>query len=292
VRDIKSSGFDVVSTANNHAMDRRAPGGDATIDELNAIGIKFAGTRKSTDGAGTYHTIVEKKGWRVAFIACTFSTNGMPDRFKQVLMCYENRDVLLGAIRELAARSDVNAVIVTPHWGEEYSPAPAQKDILLGRAMIDAGATSVIGTHPHVVQTWERYVTPGGREALIAYSTGNFVSAQQEWEKRCEAAIFLGLSRDSASGKAYVHGVSYLPMFMQRAPNGRYKLSALPRAQQYQHQWAHFASLFGNDRLLLQSMHLDTCATQAPSPDAPVPDAPAPRVSPQSVDTPVLAAAE
>ena len=117
VRDIKASRFDVVSSANNPALDRRAKGADMTIEVQDANGLKHTGVRHTSTGAeGTFHTIVEKNGWRVAFIACTFSTNGVPDKFKQVLMCFEQKDLVLEIVRNLAADATIDAVIATPHW--------------------------------------------------------------------------------------------------------------------------------------------------------------------------------
>ncbi len=122
---------------------------------------------------------------------------------------------------------------------------------------VDNGATSVIATHPHVLQPWERYISRDGREALIAYSTGNFVSNQKEWKKTLALAVFVGLSREPGK-KAWVHGVAAHPMVMINVP-GTLKLVSLPRTDNYQQHWNHVATLIGNDRTLLKTDVLDTC---------------------------------
>src|SRR5690554_387243 len=70
-------------------LTRLAIGADRTIDELVARGLAFTGTRKSTDPpAAPPSTVIEAKGVRVAWIACTYSTNGIPDNHAQVTHCY------------------------------------------------------------------------------------------------------------------------------------------------------------------------------------------------------------
>jgi len=70
-------------------------------------------------------------------------------------------------------------VIVLPHWGIEYAPTPTDAQLEWAQAMIAAGATLVIGNHPHVVQGIEQF--PSG---IVAYSLGNFVFDQNPEETR------------------------------------------------------------------------------------------------------------
>ena len=152
------TGIDVVSTANNHAMDRRSLGADKTIDNLRAAKLPFTGTRRSNEPDAELYTIREAKGVRVAFVACSFSTNGLPDPKNQVLSCYEDKATLLSTIKSLAHRpEDVDAVIVTPHWGIEYQHKPQQQERNLAHEMLEAGALVVLGNHPHVTQGMETY---------------------------------------------------------------------------------------------------------------------------------------
>ncbi|MDB4937468.1 MAG: hypothetical protein JWP87_4440 [Labilithrix sp.] len=215
---LKDTGFDVVSTANNHAMDRRALGADRTIENLKEAGLPFAGTRPSTDPNAPWYTITESKGVKVAWVACSFSTNGIPDTKNQVLHCYEDKATLLETIRALAARpNEVDAVIVTPHWGVEYNHTPEQQEKKLAHDMLDAGATAILGGHPHVVQPWEKYTTRDGREGFIIYSLGNFVSGQSGTAKRSSLILYVGLTKGS-DGKVTVNGVRHMPLTMGASP--------------------------------------------------------------------------
>lgn len=218
--DLKAAGFKVLSTANNHAADRGALGIDRTIDALEAAGIGYTGTRRRTDTpgrlAGSWMAITETKGFRVAWLACTYGTNGMPDRHNQVLQCYRDRDVVMGEIERAAADPAIDAVIVTPHWGLEGSPTPLASDRAYARAAIAAGASAVIGTHPHILQPWERIETADGSEGLVVYSTGNFVSNQPGAAQRSGIIALLELVRPEG-GRARLSAAGFVPTWVDMA---------------------------------------------------------------------------
>jgi poly-gamma-glutamate synthesis protein (capsule biosynthesis protein) len=218
IDDLKATGFDVVSTANNHALDRRGRGADRTIENLRAKGLAFTGTKRADEPDAPWFTMTEAKGVRVAFVACTFSTNGIPDPKNQTLSCYEDKAALLTTIRSLKERPDVDAVIVTPHWGVEYKHSPEQQEKRLAHEMLDAGAIAVFGGHPHVVQPWERHQTPDGRETFVIYSLGNFVSGQNGMARRSTLLLYVGLTKGT-DGKVTINGVRHMPLTMQSTPS-------------------------------------------------------------------------
>ena len=83
---------------------------------------------------------------------------------------------VLAAIQ--SARAQCDLLVVSIHWGIEYAPAPRPEDVDLAHKMLDAGASVVVGHHPHVLQPVETYRTPDGRNTVIFYSLGNFLSNQ------------------------------------------------------------------------------------------------------------------
>ena len=216
ITDLKDSGIDVVSTANNHSFDRESIGVDKTIAELLKVGLPFTGTKtKAFSSNETWHAITETKGRRIAWLACTYETNGRRDKLKQVLMCFDQKSLVLQTISDLAKDTSIDAVIVTPHWGGEYQLQHNQQQAKLGREMLEAGATAVIGTHPHVVQPWEKYTTKSGREGFIAYSTGNFVAGQSPIEKRTSLMVSVSLTGRPGE-KLEIRGVEYVPLLIHR----------------------------------------------------------------------------
>jgi len=159
--------FRVVSLANNHTMDYGPEGLADTMAALDMAGIAYAGAGSNLQGARR-PAIVEAGGRRVAFLAYSMT---LPDTFYAT-------DARAGTafgheehVREdvAAARAIADVVMVSFHWGQESSTQLREYQVRLGHAAIDAGAAAVIGHHPHIVQSVERY-----RDGVILYSLGNF----------------------------------------------------------------------------------------------------------------------
>ena len=83
----------------------------------------------------------------------------------------------------------------------------------LAREAIDAGAAAVIGTHTHVLQPWEKHQTEDGREGLIIYSTGNFISNQRRLPQRTGIIAMLELTL-TKNNKARVTAAGYIPTWV------------------------------------------------------------------------------
>ena len=165
---VTDAGFDIVSNANNHALDCGRRGLVETLRVLDDAGIAHSGAGTNLEVAESA-TILEVKGLRIAFLARNML-------FPEAIWYREDSPTIAGLdesriedqIRE--AKSSADVVIVSVHWGIEYRKTPEDSQIALGRKMIDAGADLVIGHHPHCTQPVERY--HGG---VIAYSLGNFL---------------------------------------------------------------------------------------------------------------------
>ncbi len=213
------AGVDVVSTANNHSLDRYGIGVDRTLAALAAAGVRATGTRHSAGPAAPWHAITEARGYRIAWLACTYGTNGIPDPAGQVLMCYDDRQEVLDTIRRLATDPAIDAVIATPHWGAEYSHDPLDRQRDLARQMLDAGAAAVIGSHPHVVQPLERVTTADGRLGLVAYSLGNFVSNQRSLARRTSIVLLVSLAEGS-DGRLHAAAARWVPIGVDFATAG------------------------------------------------------------------------
>lgn len=213
VGDLKTVGFDVLSSANNHSMDRGRLGVDRTIEAFREHKMPFTGTRKRGETPARWSVVTRAKGFSVAWLACTFSTNGIPDPKKQVLHCYRQTEQILKEIRQLKADPKIDAVFLTPHWGEENWHRPGARQKKLGRQAIEAGALAVFGAHPHVLQPWEKVTTKNGREGLIVYSAGNFISNQR---RTAERAGILGLAQLVRTGKGKVRlaAAGYVPTWV------------------------------------------------------------------------------
>ena len=214
IDDLIASGFDVVSTANNHAFDRGAIGVDRTVFNMQKRGLAFSGTHDRASLDQPYSIVTQVKGFNVAWLACTFSLNGFDDRKGQVLNCFSEREKVLGEIRRLTASPEIDAVILTPHWGQEGSVNPEKRQRTLAKDAIEAGATAVVGTHPHVVGPWEKVTSADGREGLVIYSTGNFISNQRKPEQRIGELALLELTKEPGAQKMRLTAAGYITTFV------------------------------------------------------------------------------
>ncbi|AHM05835.1 putative enzyme of poly-gamma-glutamate biosynthesis (capsule formation) [Roseibacterium elongatum DSM 19469] len=204
---LRSIGIDVVQTANNHALDRGPLGVDRTLAALAEAGLRSTGTR-ARGSDGPWHTTVRLSmaggAAKVAILACTYDVNGLPNPHDQALLCYGSNPSVPGLIEALSVRPQIDAVILTPHWGQEYSASPDARQRRLARAAIEAGAAAVIGAHPHVLQPIEEITASDGRRGFVAYSLGNFLSSQWALPRRTGAILYFDLARD-ARGRVIAH---------------------------------------------------------------------------------------
>lgn len=231
--DLKTDGFDLLTTANNHTMDRGSLGVDRTIEQLKLAGLEFAGTVARGSGESS-ERIVEAGGFRLGIISCAEMLNGNPDPAKQTTRCAG--DTVPQMIARLRARAD--AVLVFPHWGDEYVPAnSAQKK--LARQWVAAGAAAIVGNHPHVLQQSEWLGRPGGGRALVIYSLGNFIACMKDMPRRVTAVAHLDLAREATGVE--VAQFSYTPAYR---PSGSVSLKKLsPKTNPA--EWAHARAQLG-----------------------------------------------
>jgi hypothetical protein len=217
INDLKTTGFDIVSVANNHALDRTSIGVDRTIEAMNSRGLQFSGGHESSNAQAPIETIVERAGFRVAWIACIDVYNG-PDPKHLITGCGDEAK-MISTIQRLNQDTSIDAVIVAPHWGVEYHHIASARQRLLARKFLEAGASAIIGSHPHMLEEVETYRTRDGRDTVIAYSLGNFVSGQGKRPGlKTSMMLFVGLTK-RAGEKAWVNGASYLPLWMDRGPH-------------------------------------------------------------------------
>ena len=156
------AGFTVLNVASNHSWEHGAAVFWETVKLLQDSGIKVVGIPDDFDPEG----FLRIKGKTVAFLGCS----ARPRQGFSEAPGYNEFDMVrfLERIREAQRNSDL--VCVSIHWGEEFLTIPGPQEKEIARAMIEAGASVVVGHHPHVIREIENY-----REGIIAYSLGNFI---------------------------------------------------------------------------------------------------------------------
>ncbi len=177
---IADAGFEVVTCATNHALDRGMAGIDFTKKffeerDIICLGIQTGEEREYKP----YDTIV-RNGIRFAMLNYTYGTNGIgiPEEAPDSVHLLADEDRVREDIGEAKAQSDV--VIVFAHWGTEYEEEPDDFQKKWAEIFLESGVDVVIGTHPHALQPYEVLRDDRGHEMLVYYSIGNYISAQPE----------------------------------------------------------------------------------------------------------------
>ena len=172
---LKQTGYDVCTTASNHSFDGGAAGVDRTLNTLDTVGLRHAGTARSRSEAET-PTIVEVKGVKIASLSFTFGFNGLPYPNGQTWRAGKlDAATIIRRARE-ARDQGAEIVVVSCHWGTEYSSkVNEQQRELAPRLLADSNIDLVIGHHAHVVQPMEQI---DGK--WVAYGLGNLVAAHRE----------------------------------------------------------------------------------------------------------------
>lgn len=166
---LKLAGVDVVSVANNHALDYGKEAFLETTSHLKENGIFWCGGGRNAEEAYK-PAIIERHGVRIAFVAFSrIMPNGWAATSKSpgCASGFDSRQIA-SAIK--GAKANADFVVASFHWGVELATTPGEDQRELAHLAIDSGACMVIGHHPHVVQGFEVY-----RNSIVAYSLGNFV---------------------------------------------------------------------------------------------------------------------
>jgi poly-gamma-glutamate synthesis protein (capsule biosynthesis protein) len=190
---LRDGGVDAVSVANNHSFDHGLDGFLETLDNVKAAGLRpFGGGRDAAEAYGA--AVFEAGGVKIALVGVAVIGPGEDDRAADTRPGTTNgrdRTATLNAIR--AAKKITPIVIAVVHWGAELAPCPRDYEMDLAARMLDAGASAVIGAHPHVLQG-----ITFSEGKLVAYSVGNFVFAGLDDATRRTGVITLTIAPDGA----------------------------------------------------------------------------------------------
>ena len=224
IAGVRNAGIDYVSIANNHIGDAGRAGILQTISNLDRFALKHSGAG-ATAAAAHKAAYMRVGGVTVAVLAYDtiakyYAAGPSTPGSAQLTVAGVRADVAA------ARRAGAKVVIVYPHWGTEYDPTPFPGQQALARAVIDAGADTVIGNHAHWVGAMEIY-----RGRPIWYALGNFVF-DQTWSEPTMEGMLLELTfRGSTLVQVRLHPTIILdaaqPNFLDPAGDGRVVLGQL-----------------------------------------------------------------
>ena len=254
-----AAGFDVLTTANNHCLDRGISGLVRTRDVLESLGIGSTGTSR-TEAEADAVLARDISGVKVAVLAYTYGMNGFTTPSgKGWAVNTIDREAMTAAIAD-ARSQGADIVIVSIHNGVEYEREPSASQQTLELAMVAAGADVVLGSHPHVIQPMEVVEatrddgTP--RDALIIHSLGNFVSGQQQRFRDAGLILSFSFEKDFGTGVTRLTGVEYVPTWVDAADETGTEYRVLPIAEVLAD--ADYPGLTDGDRQRMAEAYADT----------------------------------
>ena len=267
-RQLKATGFDLLLTANNHCLDRRDAGLRRTIAALDSMGIPHIGTYTSREQReAQLPFIVDIKGIKVAMLCYTYSTNGIPVQGNAVVDLIDRQ--VIGNDIDKARQQGATLVCVNLHWGEEYHSLPSQAQTDLADWLVqEKGVDLVIGGHPHVIQPMEmRHSKSSGKDAIVVYSLGNFISNQVDTDSRGGAMVIvtLGLSL----GKVTSIKAEYKLFFCQKPSRPGEVHQLIPSHRQdlvRPDSRAAFGMFMRNARYILNKHNIGVCEADTLTP--------------------------
>lgn len=205
-KDLSAVGCNLISLANNHANDRGQAGIDGTReiwDSLNPLGVAGSNRSQSEQNRIAYFEI---QGVKFAFVAYSeISNNNSLTPYGLNLF---NENLVKTQLRE--AKSSADIVIVSAHWGTEYSPDINANQKKWAKSFADNGADVVFGTGPHVLEPVQKLPKSGGGETIVFYSLGNFLSTQLDTESLIGGVAIIDI--DPANKQ--LKNISFLPTYM------------------------------------------------------------------------------
>ena len=202
-RDLINVGFNMFARANNHTLDK----GEEGILAAQRNWETFEGiiTSGSTDSLEKRQQIpvIEQNGIKVALLSYSYGFNGhrIPED-KPYLVNEFDYDNAREDIEK--AKSVADVIVVSMHWGVEYSNAPSDAQKEQAQWLADQGVHIILGTHPHVLQPVDRLTGQHGNETLVAYSLGNFISGQNGLDRLVGSILKFNIKKTTIGDKTTI----------------------------------------------------------------------------------------
>lgn len=227
------AGVDIVSTANNHSLDKGEKGLIASINYMDKIVLPHVGTYRSREEQQKL-VILNKNGVKVAYLSYTYGTNGIPvPRGKDYLVNLIDKEKMKEEIHR--AKKEADVVVMSLHWGNEYQRFPTAEQKELGHYLINEGIDILFGHHPHVLQPMEQLKAADGRDCLIVYSLGNFLSGQN-WDYKDIggiATIKITKSINEKGVSIKLDRPDFFPTYVSKQKLRNYRIVPLKEAEHF-----------------------------------------------------------
>ncbi|MGI5893240.1 MAG: CapA family protein [Candidatus Merdivicinus sp.] len=247
-------GFDVFNLANNHCLDKGEKGVFSSLD--------YWAERPEAVTTGVYRNqedyekirTMTAKGITFSFVGITELTNGLslPQGSEAIVLLGSEEDKIEQRIK--AAKEISEVCVVNIHWGNEYTHVPTERQRYLAQKLSEWGADIIIGHHPHVIQPIEYIDRADGSRTLVAYSLGNFISAQDRGVRMIGGMLDVDITKNFETDTISVTRCEFVPIITHYdrgfANNRLYPLSEYTEELANSHGVRAYSPEFSRDYIL------------------------------------------
>ena len=233
ITTLKETGFDIVSTINNHSLDTGYNGLISTVNEIKNQGLDVVGTKANVE---TKNYIIKKvKDINIGIASFSYGDivngqkhlNGIKSAKANDLMNVINVSSVQKSFDTIKKEIDLmreegaEFITIMLHWGKEYEQTPNNYQKQLAQLLANEGVDLILGSHPHVVQPIEFIKSENtDKECLVVYSMGNIISNQREEEmgfKESENGIIPVIDLEKSEDNIVkIKDVKYIPTWVDK----------------------------------------------------------------------------
>ena len=259
---LRSAGFDMLLTANNHCYDTSEYGFLRTVRTVRDKGLQVLGTRAAAEEPK--YTVQDIAGIKIGMVNYTYQ--GLPDN-PTAGKVYMNKNTLsdtcaplvnsfvtgqmdsfyqeVGQLLEAMKAQGAEATVMFIHWGNEYQTTPSGEQQQIAQQLCDMGFDVIVGGHPHVIQPMELLTSRSDpdRKTICLYSTGNAVSNQRIAEMDLKTGhtedglLFSATFSKYSDGTVYLEDVDILPCWVDLRTEPQTQYPIIPLEDSLRSQW-------------------------------------------------------
>lgn len=207
---LKNIGIDLVSISTNHSLDYGIEGLQETKRALEGVGYDVVGDNLEESRV----KIKTIKNTKIAFLSYTYGFENQNSKTKEELDSANiyNSEIAKKDLEYAKENADYSIIIM--HWGDAYSTKPNKEQQNIAKFLVENGADMILGNHASAVQKMEVMQSPEGKNVLVAYSLGNYISGETMDISKIELVLNIELRKSGETGEIVLSKVDYTPIYV------------------------------------------------------------------------------
>lgn len=213
---VKNSGISLVSLAHNHVLDYGEDGLNQTISKIHEKGMSITGIQNNEENENSEFTgnIKEVNGIKIAFLSYTYglsNENEISEEEKSKVNIF-SEELALKDIQY--AKENSNYIIVIMHWGDVNSSTITDYQNNITGFLVNNDVDMILGSHPSVVEPMKIIQNAEGKNILVTYSLGNYISSLKYENADVELILNIQIAKSEDQEKAVLQKVDYTPIYV------------------------------------------------------------------------------